>query len=305
MLDIKILTFIKVVETKSYTAAAEELHMTQPAVTQHIHRLEEHYGRRLIEFAGRSLELTEAGRIFYEYANLQKANETLLTQKLSGVTKTLRIGATLSIADYYLPDALNRYLLRERQGIRMFVANTDTLLERMIQGELDCAFVEGNFDRTVFEAREFCRARFLPAVSVNHPLAGKKVDFEELYTYPLILREPGSGTRALLENYLSQRNDSPESFVRLIEMNSFVMIKKLLQVSQAVSFVYEMVAAEEAGRGELGFLDIKGYEVSHPLHFIYLKNCMEREEAEIFYEKLKPDLIGAPNRACEAAGQLE
>ncbi|WP_165445183.1 LysR family transcriptional regulator [Bacilliculturomica massiliensis] len=280
MLDLKIVTFLKVVETKSYTAAADVLHMTQPAVTQQIHRLEEHYGCRLVEFSGRSFRLTEGGRALYEYALLQQVNERLLISRIDGMKSPMRIGATLSAADYYLQPALNSYILDRENKVRISVANTETLLSRLVKGQLDCAFVEGNFDRELFAYKEFCRADFRPVAASSHPLAGRNMRIEELYTYPLLLRESGSGTRDILENYLREQNDSIRSFDHRIEMSSFVMIKKLLRESNAISFMYEAVAEEEVKRGELCFLQPLNYNVSHPLHFVWLKNGLGSRAAE-------------------------
>ena len=158
-----------------------------------------------------------------------------------------------------------------------------------MKGQLDCAFVEGNFDRELFAAREFCRASFRPAASASHPLAGRQVRIEELYAYPLLLREPGSGTRDILENYLREQNDSISSFEHCIEMSSFVMIKKLLHESDAVSFVYEAVAEEEVKRGELCFLQPLDYNVSHPLHFVWLKNGLSSRAAEAVLKHMESE----------------
>lgn len=72
MLDIKILTFLKVAQFKNYTRAAAELNLTQPAVSQHIKKLEEYYDCNLIKIDGKSVELTEQGKLLYNYANFQK-----------------------------------------------------------------------------------------------------------------------------------------------------------------------------------------------------------------------------------------
>lgn len=285
MLDMKIATFLAVVETGSYTAAAQVLHMTQPAVTQHIQKLEEHYHCRLFAQEGRAMRLTEAGEFFLHYTKMQQSNEQQLTEKLAGNRKPLRIGSTLSIADYYLPPLLLAYLTKEKGGIGITVANTKLLLNQLLEGKLDGAFIEGIFDRKLFGAEIFCNARFVPIVSGKHPLLGKNVPLSALYTYPLILREPGSGTRAIFESYLAQQNDSTASFSEIWEISSFVLIKHLLEHSHAVSFMYEAVAEKEIANGELGRLDIIDYQVTHPLQFVYLKNTLEQTAILRFYQE--------------------
>ena len=168
------------------------------------------------------------------------------------------------------------------------VANTEVLLGRLLAGELDAAFIEGIFDRTLFEAKVFSVPEFVPVVSVEHPLAGREVKLEELHEWPVICREPGSGTRAVMENYLTQQNDSANSFAAVWEIGSFALIKQMLRGTGAVSFMYEAVARREEEEGTLKRLSIRDYDVRHALHFVYLKNTMRRREVEDFYRKILP-----------------
>lgn len=283
MLDNKLFTFLKVIEMKSYTAAAEELHLTQPAVTQHIRKLEEHYGCKLIDFSGHSVRLTEAGKALYHYSNLQLSNEKQLINNINSIVKTLHVGATLSIADYYLQSILTKYIAHENCSFNVTVGNTEFLLERLMHGELDCAFIEGIFDTNLFEAYVFCQADFLPVVSSKHYLCKKTVSLQQLYDLPLVLREKGSGTRAILQNYLYQQNSSINSFKRIIEMGSFCMIKQMIKNSEAVTFMYENVAKNEVKQGELYFLNLERFSIRRSLHFVYLKNSISKEKYKQFY----------------------
>ena len=288
MLDLKVHTFLKVVELGSYTAAANALHLTQPAVTQHIARLEEHYGCRLFRPEGRGVRLTEAGENFLHYARMQYANELYLQRNLERIRMPLRLGSTLSIADYYLPELILPLCGQEPHLPSVDVANTEVLLGRLLAGELDAAFIEGIFDRTLFEARVFSVPEFVPVASAEHPLAGREVTLEELHAWPVICREAGSGTRAVMENYLTQQNDSTKSFAAVWEIGSFALIKQLLRGTGAVSFMYEAVARREMEEGTLTRLSIRDYDVRHALHFVYLKNTMRRREVEEFYRRILP-----------------
>lgn len=271
MLDAKIETFLQVVRLGSYTAAAQSLHLTQPAVTQHIQKLEQHYGCKLVDSARRSARLTEAGKLLYEYLSLQQANEEQLTGLMRNVVEPLRVGATLSIADYYLPGLLVDHLLSGDTRVRITVGNTARLLEELRTGELDCAFIEGLFDAALFQSNTFCQARLVPVVAAGHPLLGRSVTLEELHGYPLVLREPHSGTREVFENWLRQRNDTPQSFAQMVELGSFTLIKELVHRSQAVAFVYEGVVHKEIEAGTLSVLEVEQYQIIHDLRFVYRK----------------------------------
>ena len=286
MLDAKIESFLTVVELKSYTAAAEALHLTQPAVTQHIHKLEAHYGCRLIDSSRRSVQVTEAGELLYAYLRLQQANEKQFSQLLRNVADPLRVGATLSIADYYLPEPLVDRLLAGGERIRVLVGNTASLLEQLGAGELDCAFIEGLFDTALFVDHTFYQAPFLPVVRAGHPLLGRAVTLEELRAYPLALREPHSGTREVFETWLRQQNDTPRSFAGMVELGSFVLIKELVRRSDAVTIVYEAVARAELARGTLCTLELENFAVSHALRFVYRRGDPRHALLERIYQDL-------------------
>lgn len=286
MLDLKIETFLRVARLGSYTAAAQSLHLTQPAVTQHIQKLEQHYGCKLVDSTRRSARLTEAGKLLYEYLSLQRANEEQLTGLMRNVVEPLRVGATLSIADYYLPGLLLERLLTDEPRIRISVGNTARLLEELHTGVLDCAFIEGLFDAALFQSNIFCQARLVPVVAAGHPLLGRTITLEELHGYPLVLREPHSGTREVLENWLQQQNDTPQSFAQMVELGSFTLIKELLRRSQAVAFVYEGVVRREMDAGELSILEVERCQIIHALRFVYRKGDPNSAALERFYKSI-------------------
>ncbi len=286
MLDAKIFTFLKVAQHKNYTKAAAELNLTQPAVTQHIKKLEEYYGCSLIDINGKSVKLTTQGEALYNYANFQIANEKQLINQIKKVETPIKIGATLSVADYYLPPYLSSYLVHYDELFSVTVKNTKSIIEMLLNNELYCAFIEGIFDKSLFNFYEFYNTKFLPVARKGHPLEGLEVTISEIHKYPLILREEGSGTREIYHNYLYQNNDSILSVSKIYEISSFGIIKKVLGSSDAISFMYEEVARQEVERGELCYLTIKNYSIHRPLYFIYPSNSLMKEKNELFYQRL-------------------
>ena len=284
MLDVKIETFLRVAGLGSYTAAAQSLHLTQPAVTQHIQKLEAHYGCKLVDSTRRSAHLTEAGKLLYQYFRLQRANEEQLSGLMRNVAEPLRVGATLSIADYYLPKLPVERLLASEERIRIIVGNTARLLEELHTGLLDCAFIEGAFDTTLFQTSIFRQARLVPIVAADHPLLGRTVALEELHRYPLVLREPHSGTREVFEGWLYQHNDTPQAFAQIIELGSFILVKELVGRSQAVAFVYEAVAQREIELGRLALLKVEDCQINHGLRFVYRKGEPRAAVLEHFFQ---------------------
>lgn len=286
MLDSKMLTFLKVAQLKNYTKAANQLNLTQPAVSQHIKKLEEYYQCNLIAIDGKSVRLTEQGEALYHYANFQIANENQLIDQIKKVETPIKIGATLSIADYYLPSYLSSYLSHNDELISVTVKNTKSIIEMLLNNELYCAFIEGIFDKTIFHFEEFDTTQFLPVARKGHPLEGERVDISEIHQYPLLIREGGSGTREIYENYLYQNNDSILSAAKIYEISSFGIIKKILSQSNAISFMYEEVARQEVEKGTLCYLTINQFQIERPLYFIYPSNSLMKNRIELFYQNL-------------------
>lgn len=286
MLDNKILTFLKVVQLKNYTKTAEVLNLTQPAVSQHIKKLEEHYDCTLINIDGKSVTLTAQGQALYNYANFQVANEKQLVDQIKKVETPIKIGATLSIADYYLSPYLSTYLNTHDELISVTVKNTESIIEMLLNNELYCAFIEGIFDKSIFHYYEFYKTKFLPVARKGHPLAGRAITVADIHQYPLMLREEGSGTREIYENYLYQNNDTILSASKIYEISSFSMIKQMLSQSNGISFMYENVAKKEVEEGELTYLTIEDYNIERPLYFIYPSNSLMKKRNEEFYQNL-------------------
>lgn len=286
MLDIKLHTFLKVVQHRSYTNAAEDLNLTQPAVTQHIKKLESYYDCQLIQIEGKSVQLTEQGKLLYNYANFQNANEEQLINQINKVKTPIKIGATLSIADYYLPTYLTSYLNQYEEIPSVTVKNTESIIEMLLNNELYCAFIEGIFDKSLFHFYEIFNTRFLPVARKGHPLEGREVSLADIHSYPLILREKGSGTREIYENYLYEQNDSLLSASKIYEISSFGIMKSVIKNSDAISFMYDEVAKKEVESGELCYLTIENYSIKRPLYFIYPSNSLMKEKNELFYKRL-------------------
>ena len=286
MLDAKIQTFIKVVELKSYTRAAEALHLTQPAVTQHIKKLENHYKCSLFEKKGKTMTLTRNGQALYKYSLLQEINEKHLLENMDLKRQTLRIGATLSIADYYLPKYLNAYMEKSKAPFSVTVRNTKALLDQLLDGSLHCAFIEGDFNQDLFDAHEFCTTEFIGVIRKDHPLAPGKVSLKSCLAYPLIIREKGSGTRAILEKFLLEKNLRVDNFKQNNEIGSFAMIKAFIEHSDGISFMYEGVCSEAIKKGTLKKILLTDFSITRTLHFIYPVNSILKSKYVSFFNTL-------------------
>lgn len=221
MLDNRLKTFLHLCKTMNYTRTGEELHMTQPAVTQHIQYLEEYYNNKLFDYSNRRLELTEAGKMLYSYtielrASSEKFEEEI--RRYKDVSRELRFGATLTIGEYIMP----RLLIKARRDfpdlkISMRVFNTERLLDELESANIDFALVEGHFNKKNYENFLFSDEEFI-GIGAGKRYSTSSLSLEDLYSEELILRERGSGTRKILEQILYEKNLSLDNFKKITEI---------------------------------------------------------------------------------------
>lgn len=272
MLDYRTHTFLAVVRTGSFTGAARELHVTQPAVSQHIRQLEAHYGCALFIKTGRGVEPTDAGRLLYQALDAERNDEARLRAELNALQcekssrPPLRLGCTRTIADYVAPRLLARHLTRHPgDHVLMRTGNTAELVALIDAGEIDFALVEGYFDRRAFESALFSREPYLAVAATGE----RPASITDLLDQRLVLREPGSGTREILERHLAARDLSVDDFAGVIELASIPTIKACVAAGAGVSFMYRVATQAELARGELTDVTPADFAVEHDFRLIW------------------------------------
>ena len=290
MQDFRMETFLTASRLLSYTDTAKELHITQPAVSQHIRFLEEHYHAKLFHYQGKKLCLTEAGVLLRKAATTMKHDEiTLLETLKASPRRKLIFGATRTIGDYFIPDMLIRYLASEQNtDICMLVDNTETLLNKIDLGELDFALIEGYFRKSEYDYKVFSEQKFIAVSGADDLAKERNLTIDRLFASCVIVREPGSGTREILERTLNERNSSIADFQRVIEVGSIHAIKSLVSANCGVTFLYEAAAAQELRDGTLHQIPLADFERSNSFTMVWRKNSIFREQYLDLYRHLFP-----------------
>ena len=290
MLDYRVETFLTLCETGNYTKTAEILNMTQPAVSQHIQFLENYYQVALISGKGKNFSLTEEGKALQEYIRTLKANSERilpLLHRIKNQVKPLNFGATLTIGEYTIPPILCQIFKEDPEiNISMFVENTHVLHKMLWQGEIDFALLEGHFNHNQFEYKLLSNETFIGVCSPENKIASKTTDLEELLEENLILREPGSGTRDILEQALYNQNLSIKDFKRIIEIGNMNAIKKMCHQNIGITFMYREAVKKEISKGYLKEIPIQNFNIIHPFNFVYLKNSPDKSQIEYWFEKI-------------------
>lgn len=282
MLDYRILTFLKLCETMNYRITAEELNMTQPAVTQHIHYLEEEYECKLFIYNRKKLEKTNQAILLEEYARSAYYNEIYLKRKIKSENKIkINIGATKTIGEFVIGEKIKKLVKNEKYDISLTIDNTEKLIKLMELNKLDFILVEGIFNKDKYGYKLYKKDEFIGICSKNHKFNGKSIKFEELFEEDIIIREEGSGTRGIFEQFLSENSFSLEFFKKKITINNFNLIKELVSANCGISFVYNSVVNKNDDIGKFYFKN----KIEREFNYLYLKNTAAKELVD-FFDKL-------------------
>ena len=293
MLDNRLKTFLDLCTTLNYTNTAKRLHMTQPAVSQHIKYLEDFYNVKLFDYDKRVLSLSESGKVLYNFVIGIKAS----TDKLENIMKNsnhkyknLKFGATLTIGEYIMPKLLIG-LEREYPDIEidMLVSNTEKLLAELERGHIDFAIIEGHFDKTLYESYLFSEENFIGISCLG--IYKNRVDMEDLYKEKLIIRERGSGTREILEQILYEKNLKLENFKKINQISSMNVIKEMVENNMGITFLYEKAVRKELRNKSLEKINIKDFSIYREFNFVFLKNNIYRADYMEWYRYFLENFI--------------
>ena len=276
MLDSRIETFLTVCRVMNYTKAAEKLHISQPAVSQHIHWLEERYSVPLFVYEGRKLRLTEEGRLLHNAASAMASDERALKAQLQHNAKERFVfGATLTIGNFVLPARIEQFLRKcPLAEITMRVDNTESLLQALDAGTIDFAVLEGYFRKSMYAYEVYSNERFICVCKADYRFVAEPQTLNDLFSEQLILRESGSGSREILERQLMEQNFSIQDFHRLLQIGSIHAIISLVCAGSGITFLYEAAVREELENSVLRRIDLSDFQVEHPFTIVWRKNSL-------------------------------
>ncbi len=274
-------TFKAVSEQKSLSKAARALNLSQSAVSQQIHQLESWYGTALLIRNSQGVTLNPIGEIVYRYVTqlLRTIEESrqVVRQLLAKLPTQLTIGASLTIAEYILPHALTRLDPHKYPDVTLYMANSHDVVDRVLNREIELGLIEAPATDTALVTRPFLEDRLKLVVGHPHPWSKhSEITLEQLCQVPLILREPGSGTRITLESALGQVGLSLSQLNIRFVLGTTQAIKAMISQGMGASVLspYTILPNE---RHQFHTLDVQGlaflrhftiihhYELAHPL----------------------------------------
>lgn len=281
MFDFRLQVFHTVATRLNFTRAAEELYISQPAVTRHIHEIEHHFRQRLFERNGTRIKLTVAGqtllqhtsRLFELYSQLEFDMNALAEQHKG----KLRIGASTTVAQYVLPQVLAAFHEKFSEIRSSLIANnTDQVELALRSSSIDLGVVEGRKKGGSFKYTEFLKDRLVLAARASHPLVkhgGLKP--RDLLNIPLLLREPGSGTLEVIAHALKPLGIKMSQLKKEMQLEGTESMKSYLQHSDCMAFLSIHSIRKELQDKDLVVMNIKGLDIERDFYFI-------QQQGEVF-----------------------
>lgn len=271
----RLTVFRIVAERLSFTQAADVLHLTQPAVTSQVKALETELGLRLFERATGGVRLTPAGERLYRFAveTGDHARQTLREiGSLSGEQLgNLPLGASTTIAQYLLPRLLLQFLqLHPRVDVSVVGANTAQIVANLLARQIQLGLIEGPPGRSDMKVERFVDDEIVMIVAADHPFASASglPDVDHLRHEPLLVREPGSGTRRVVEEALREAGLGPRETRIVMELDSTEAIKSAVEAGLGIGFVSRW-ALRTAESPSIRVIRVQGLEIKRELRFIY------------------------------------
>jgi DNA-binding transcriptional LysR family regulator len=285
--------FSAVAKQRSFSLAAETLHISQPAVSKGVRELEAQLGTPLLERGPGGVRLTEAGDILMSHAQalfaVERAAEEAM-DALRGLHRgTLRIGASTTVATYFLPPFLGRFAKAyPAVELSLTSANTSTIAHLLASRELDVALVEGPINTDDLIVTPWRSDELVFIASPAHPLALRNADIPvgALARETIVLREPGSGTRDVAWEALQS---SGVTMAQILEVSSNEAIAQVVAVGFGIGIVSSAVVADQFKLGRLARLKVSGLTIQRMISRLFLPG-RQPSPATVAFDRLLDDV---------------
>jgi len=266
--------FLAVVETGSFSRAAEATFITQSTVSQHISSLEAEFDLKLLDRTGKGVFLTEGGKILLENARqiVSKAREVpLVMRRFKGLEDViLKIGASNIPGSYLIPAALSSFLERH-PGVtcNILLGDSRETMDRLKNEEIEIGIIGTLFDEEGIDFKPLGRDKIVLVVKGNHQWAGgKPIHLKELLNEKYVIREVGSGTEKTVREALVRAGIEPERMKVRASLGSNEAVKQAVLNGIGAAFISEMSIRKEVAKGEVAIVKIRGLTITRSFFLI-------------------------------------
>ncbi|MDA8421843.1 MAG: LysR family transcriptional regulator [Nitrospiraceae bacterium] len=293
MEDHRLKSYCLVVETKSFSRAAQAKHMTQSAMSRLVKSLEDELGVTLLHRKGKAAVPTPEGRLFYEHARKILEGYARMEQDLGFATRAdkgvLRLGAGRTPAIHLLPEAIYEFAKTHPEiRIDLSVGRTSSVLRDLRDNKIDVGIVEGTIMDDSFSAEIIAEDEIVLIAPENHPLTKKKnITIQDLIAEPFILPEQGSGTRTLVDAFFREaRLDAKNIKVRMA-LGSPEFVVQMVQAGMGIAFASKWSIFTAVTEGTVKLLRVPARKMKQHIYLINTDRETVSPFVNIFNEFIK------------------
>ena len=274
MENFRLKVFRVVASHLNFSRAAEELFLTQPAVTQQIKALEDEYGVPLFDRSGGRISLTASGQALLPYAlKLKEISDEAYSAVANASGKQggrLALGASQTIGQYVLPNLVAGFLRENpRVSVTATSGNTDEILEALAARKIQLALIEGPALRKDIHIEPFMEDLMVLVVPASHEWADHEVELDALKGAPLLMREFGSGSRRVVENALTRAGLNKKEWKTSMELDSTEGLLSAVEAGLGVTFVSRWAVRNQLLLGTLKLARVRGLTLSRMFSIAY------------------------------------
>lgn len=274
MFDFRLHVFYTVAKRLNFTKAAEELFITQPAVSKHIQEIESRLKTKLFERNGSKIKLTQAGSILLSYSEKMEEIYRDLEFEINAVSQQfngkLRIGASTTIAQYVLPQILARFHEKfEHLSVSLITNNSEQIENALQNNEIDLGIVEGKSKKSYFKYSQFIKDELILVANSKNPICLKPfLSLDELKQTPLLLREQGSGTLEVIAHHLKSAGIKLSDLRVEMQLGSTESIKNYILHCDCVAFLSTHSILNELKENKYSKIAIQNFSIERDFVFI-------------------------------------
>lgn len=290
-MDYRDTVFLSVAEKLSFSKAAEELFISQPAVTKHIKELEYKLKVTLFTRNGSKISLTKAGQVCYKRLKVIRQLYNDLEFEIGsigdGFKGELRIGASSTISQYIIPQIMADF--HERYpNIKLFLinGNSSEMEKQLLDNDIDLALVENASSQANIRYSTFMHDEIVAVVGQNTVYSKRKnITISELVNYPIVLREKGSGTLDVIYKALLAKGMKPEDLKVAMHLGSTESIKSFISSFDGFALISNKAVEKDIAHGELVRINVKGLNITRSLRVANHQGHIS-EAAQLFIRSL-------------------
>ncbi|MGO4887451.1 selenium metabolism-associated LysR family transcriptional regulator [Anaerobacillus sp. MEB173] len=283
--------FFTAATKKNFSETAKIHHLSQPSVSLQIKSLEESLNVKLFERTTKKIELTDSGKLLYDYVkriieivNKVEKDMSILSESIHG---DLYIGASLTIGEHLLPYKLGRFKKEyPLVNIIMKIYNSKQIIEKIIDEEIDLGFIEAPMFHPSLICKPFLEDELVIIASATNddPLVPSQetMTTDDLFSLPIILREEGSGTRQVMEETLRKNQLDPAKLNVVLELENTESIKATVESGMGISIISLSAIQKELQLGTLRILKIPGLTLKRNFYIVHDKDKILTLQTESF-----------------------